>query len=198
MKCSCSYASSSEILDYLKRFAREHNLERFIQFNSKIVEARWSEASGTWKVKIEGRTDEIESEILVNAGGILNNPKIPNIEGFSSFAGQKLHTACWDPKVKLDGKRVAIIGSGASAVQVLPEIQPICSQIDVYIRTSSWITAPAGLCSDDPDELNPVYSKQEKEQFLNDEDVYLDIRKKLEDYLCVYSWTSPSHCSVGA
>lgn len=198
MKFSSSYASSNEILDYLKRFAHEHDLEEFIQFNSKVVEARWSEVSGTWKVKIEGRTDEIESEILVNAGGILNNPKIPDIEGFSSFAGQKLHTACWDPKVKLDGKRVAIIGSGASAVQVLPEIQQICSQINVYIRTPSWITAPAGLCSSDPDELNPVYSKQEKEQFLHDEDVYLDIRKKLEDYLCVFSWAAPSHHVVRA
>lgn len=198
MKCSSSYASSNEILDYLKRFTREHDLEKLIQFNSKVVKARWSEASGTWKVKIEGRTNEIESEILVNAGGILNNPKLPNIEGFSSFAGQTLHTACWDPKVKLDGKRVAIIGSGASAVQVLPEIQPVCSQIDVYIRTPSWITAPAGLCSADPGELNPFYSKQEKKQFLNDEDVYLDTRKKLEDYLYVFSWTAPLHCLVRA
>lgn len=127
----------------------------------------------------------IESEILVNAGGILNNPKLPSIKGFSSFAGKQLHTAGWDPTFKLDGERVAVIGSGASAVQLLPQIQPLCSHVDVYIRTPSWITAPAGLIGVNSEDLNPVYSIQDKERFVNDEDAYLETRKELEGYLCV-------------
>lgn len=180
-----SYASSDEIHAYLKRFASFHELDQFIHFNSKVVEAAWSEASAKWKIKIEGQTDEIESEILVNAGGILNNPKLPSIKGFSSFAGEQLHTASWDPTVKLDGKRVAVIGAGASAVQLLPQIQPLCSHVDVYIRTPSWITAPVGLTAGDPENLNPTYTVQDKERFNNDEDAYLDTRKELESHLCV-------------
>ncbi|KAI3392054.1 hypothetical protein diail_6309 [Diaporthe ilicicola] len=177
-----SYASSNEIQAYLKSFAAIHELDKSIHFNSKVVEARWSEASGKWNIKIEGRTDEIESEILVNAGGILNHPKLPSIKGFSSFAGQQLHTASWDPTVKLDGKRVAVIGAGASAVQLLPQIQPLCSHVDVYIRTPSWITAPAGLTATDPENLNPAYSMQDKAHFTNDEDAYLETRKELESH----------------
>lgn len=180
-----SYASSNEIHSYLKRFASVHDLDQHIHFNSKVIEARWSEASATWFIKIEGRTDVIESEILVNAGGILNNPKLPSIKGFSSFAGQQLHTAGWDPTVKLHGKRVAVIGSGASAVQLLPQIQPLCSHVDVYIRTPSWITAPAGLIGVDSEDHNPVYSVQDMERFANDENAYLETRKELEGHLCV-------------
>lgn len=180
-----SYASSNEILAYLKSFACSYDLNQFIHFNSRVVEARWSETSGTWYIKVEGQTDEIESEILVNAGGILNNPKLPSIKGFSSFAGQQLHTASWDRTVKLDGKRVAVIGAGASAVQLLPQIQALCSHVDVYIRTPSWITAPSGLTSTNHDELNPSYTKQDMEKFINDEDAYLETRKELENYLYV-------------
>lgn len=121
----------------------------------------------------------------MNAGGILNNPKLPNIPGFSDFVGQQLHTASWDVSVKLDGKRVAVIGAGASAVQLLPQIQPICSRVDVYIRTPSWITAPAGITSVDNEDLNPVYSMQDKSRFANDENFYLETRKNLEDHLYV-------------
>lgn len=180
-----SYASSDEIHAYLKCFAKVHGLDQFIHFNSKVVEARWSEASAKWNIKIEGQTDETESEILINAGGILNNPKLPNIKGFSSFAGSQLHTASWDPTVKLGGKRVAVIGAGASAVQLLPQIQPLCSHVDVYIRTPSWITAPVGLTAVDRENLNPAYSMQDMERFANDQDSYLETRKELESHLCV-------------
>ncbi|POS81289.1 hypothetical protein DHEL01_v200339 [Diaporthe helianthi] len=179
------YASSDEIHWYLKRFASVHGLDQFIHFNSKVVEAKWSETSATWNIKIDGRTDVIQSEILINAGGILNNPKLPSIPGFSKFTGQQLHTASWDPSVNLEGKRVAMIGAGASAVQLLPQIQPLCSHVDVYIRTPSWITAPAGITLIDAENPNPVYSMQDKDRFANDEDAYLETRKELEDYLCV-------------
>lgn len=159
-----------------------------------MVEARWSEISAKWEIKIEGRPDVIQSEILVNAGGILNNPKLPSIPGFSSFAGQQLHTASWDPSVKLDGKRVAVVGAGASAVQLLPQIQPICSHVDVYIRTPSWITAPAGIEAVDREGLNPVYTKQDKSRFANDEKFYLETRKELENYLCVFLLSSFQGC----
>ncbi|KAG8156602.1 hypothetical protein KVR01_013553 [Diaporthe batatas] len=176
------YASSDEIQAYLKRFAGVHGLEQFIHFNSKVIEARWSENLAKWNVTIDGMADVIQSEILVNAGGILNNPKLPSIPGFSSFAGQHLHTASWDSSVKLDGKRVAVIGAGASAVQLLPQIQPLCSQVDVYIRTPSWITAPAGITLADAENMNPVYSIKDMERFASDEDAYLETRKELENY----------------
>ncbi|GKT95034.1 hypothetical protein Ct61P_12884 [Colletotrichum tofieldiae] len=174
------FASSSEIQCYLKTVCRQFDLEKNISYNSKVVEARWQEEKGTWSVKVEGldAMGEYESDILVNAGGILNNFQMPDIPGLSEFAGPVIHTAAWDDKIDLVGKRVAIIGAGASAVQLLPAIQPLCSSVDIYIRTPSWICPPVGLPPGSVD--NPSYTPAERHRFRKDAEYSLRMRKDME------------------
>ncbi|ETS84116.1 hypothetical protein PFICI_02141 [Pestalotiopsis fici W106-1] len=172
------FASSAEIQAYLKRVAQTFNLDRYIQYNTRVTHASWCEESATWTVELNGQ-HRVQSEILVNAGGILNDPQIPEIPGLSSFAGPRLHTAAWDPSVDITGRRVAVIGAGASAIQLIPQIQPLASHVDVYIRTPSWITPPIGLEETAPSP-NPFYTEQEKYRFKKDASYYLHLRKGLE------------------
>ncbi|KAJ9144148.1 Monooxygenase [Pleurostoma richardsiae] len=171
------YASSKEIKSYLEGVAKHFDLEHFIHYSSRVVSAQWLEEPGIWTVQVENGPS-VESEILVNASGILNHPQLPDIEGLSNFAGPLLHTASWDSSVDLKGKRVAVIGSGASAVQLLPEIQPLSSQVHVFIRTPSWITRPLGMPI--PDATNYTYKENEKDGFRLNEEAYLKIRKSFE------------------
>lgn len=152
-------------------------MEQFIRYNSQVVSAKWSEESSTWTVQVKNGP-AYESEVLVNAGGILNNPQLPNIKGLEGFRGPLLHTAAWDSSVNLHGKRVAIIGSGASAIQLLPQIQPQCSKINIFIRTPSWISPPIAL--PDGNKANYNYKTDEKESFRHDSESYLHDRKNLE------------------
>lgn len=92
-----------------------------------------------------------------------------------------LHTAAWDNTVDLRQKRVAIIGAGASAIQLLPQLQKVCSRIDTYIRTPSWICEPVGLpAGHDSKDLNPKYSQQDMDRYREDPAYYLETRKWLE------------------
>lgn len=172
-----SYASSQEIKGYLDGVARHFGLHKFIRFNTKVTNAKWSEKSSMWTVDVEDGS-VFESEILVNAGGILNNLQMPNIEGIDTFAGPMLHTANWDPSVSFRGKRIGVIGSGASSVQLLPEIQPEAAKINVFIRTPSWISPPVAL--PEADRPSYCYDKKEQRAFRNNEGQYLQDRKRLE------------------
>ncbi|KAF9873662.1 hypothetical protein CkaCkLH20_08772 [Colletotrichum karsti] len=171
------YASSGEIQQYLCGVARHFDLLKYIRFNTKVVNAQWSEGSGTWTIETE-HGSKIESEILVNAGGILNNLQMPAIEGLNSFTGPILHTANWDHSVDLKGKAVGVIGSGASSVQLLPQIQPESRKINIFIRTPSWISPPVAL--PEADRAGNKYEEKEKKVFRDDDEQYLRDRKRLE------------------
>jgi cation diffusion facilitator CzcD-associated flavoprotein CzcO len=121
----------------------------------------------------------IESQILITAGGILNNPQMPDIRGLDTFKGPILHTAAWNHTVDPAGKRAAIIGAGASAVQLLPEIREVVDHVDIYIRTPSWISPPVALL--EGVEKGHVYTEAEKQSFKSDKEAYLAMRKGLED-----------------
>jgi cation diffusion facilitator CzcD-associated flavoprotein CzcO len=140
-----------------------------------VTRAIWDETESIWKISVEGK-GEFSAEIIVNAGGILNNPQMPTIKGLDTFSGDFLHTAQWDPKVNLEGKSIALIGAGASAIQILPQIQPIARHIDLYIRTPSWISPPIGA----PKGKNPPYTIEEQERFRDDPVFSLTTRKTLE------------------
>ncbi|KAL4884967.1 FAD/NAD(P)-binding domain-containing protein [Aspergillus karnatakaensis] len=172
------YASSQEIQGYLKAVVKEYGLKPFISYNSQVVHAQWHQIRGLWTIKIKDH-GVVESEILINAGGILNNPQMPDIPGLENFKGPLLHTAAWNESVDLQGKRVAIIGAGASAVQLLPKIQPLVEHADIYIRTPSWISPPVAL----PEGVSKfhIYSDEEKAVFRADPEGYVSMRKGLED-----------------
>ncbi|KAF9883295.1 hypothetical protein FE257_003786, partial [Aspergillus nanangensis] len=180
------YASSAEIQQYLKTVVHHFNLEKFIHYNSPITHASWDPSRAVWTVLVENH-GAVDSELLINASGILNHPQMPDIRGLSTFQGPLLHTASWDPAIRLENKRVAVIGAGASAIQLLPKIQPICAQVDVYIRTPSWISPPVALQHDGTDtnknknnNKNPCYSKDDITRFRTDTQQYLSTRKQME------------------
>lgn len=179
-----SYASSSEIQSYLKAVVFHYRLDQYIHFNSKITEAVWHEDSSQWSVAVDGK-GKFDCEVLVNAGGILNNPNFPNLRNLNIFQGQLAHTAVWDRSIDVKNKRVAIIGAGASAIQVLPEIQSEASHVDIYIRTPSWISPPTGAQFNS--EHNHVYSEQEIAEFREDAGYSLQTRKDMEtSFNCMY------------
>ncbi|KAL2860156.1 FAD/NAD(P)-binding domain-containing protein [Aspergillus pseudodeflectus] len=172
------YATSREIQSYLESVVRQYNLTPHISFNSLVTHASWSGSRGLWTIEVSSH-GTVESEILINAGGILNNLQMPDIPGLDTFRGPQLHTAAWDDSVDLTGKRVAIIGAGASAVQVVPEVRKIAKHVDVYIRTPSWISPPVALPAGV--EKGHIYSEEEKKSFRVDGKGYRSMRKGLED-----------------
>jgi 4-hydroxyacetophenone monooxygenase len=104
-----------------------------------VEEARWDGARQRWRVSANGGQVTLEADMLVSAVGQLNEPRYPEIEGRDSFGGPAFHSARWDRSVELRGKRVAVIGTGASAFQFVPEIAPDVAHMDVYQRTPPWL-----------------------------------------------------------
>ncbi len=130
-----------EIQDYIRGVAkRSGTLDRFV-FDTSFDDASWDEAAGRWTAQITGPTGTrtvVARTLIVGAGG-LSEPKLPDIEGIETFQGELFHSARWDHSVDLTGKRVAVIGTGASAIQIVPELQQVAGHLDVYQRTAPWV-----------------------------------------------------------
>lgn len=133
------YSQGDVLLGYFQRFAERHDLRRHIRFETKVESAAWEEGSGKWQVRARGRSVTLEADILVSAVGQLNQPRYPDTPGRDSFAGPAFHSARWDASVDLKGKRVAVIGTGASAFQFVPKIAADVAHMDVYQRTPPWL-----------------------------------------------------------
>ena len=133
------YAPQAEIQAYLEGVARRFGVLDRIRIGTEVKGARWDEGRGRWR--LETSAGSHEAEILLTACGQLSVPKAPAIRGLEEFDGPAFHTAQWRHDVELTGKRVAVVGTGCSAIQVVPAIQPIVEQLDVYQRSPGW-TAP--------------------------------------------------------
>jgi cation diffusion facilitator CzcD-associated flavoprotein CzcO len=132
------FAPQREILDYLVRCTDKYGVRPHIRFHTEIVSASFDERGGRWQVRASGgRT--FRARVVVSACGGLSRPSLPDIEGIESFAGTTFHSARWDHSVPIEGKRVAVIGTGASAVQIVPAIAPRVGRLFVYQRTPPWI-----------------------------------------------------------
>jgi cation diffusion facilitator CzcD-associated flavoprotein CzcO len=130
------YAPQAEIQAYLEEIASRYGVRDRIRTSTEVLSARWDEARDTWV--LETTAGAHEANVLVTACGQLSVPTVPPIPGLDSFAGPAFHTARWRHDVDLTGKRVAVIGTGCSAIQVVPAIQPIVDQVDVYQRSPGW------------------------------------------------------------
>jgi 4-hydroxyacetophenone monooxygenase len=131
------YSQGDVLLAYFQRFATHHGLRDHIRFNTQVAEARWDNGAGKWRLSTSGGA--FEADMLVSAVGQLNEPRFPDIPGRESFAGPAFHSARWRHDVDLAGKRVAVIGTGASAFQFVPEIAPHVAHMDVFQRTPPWL-----------------------------------------------------------
>ena len=132
------YSPGPEILDYLKRTAAKYGVDRLIRFGTEVTTADFDETTGRWRVQTASG-DTLEADVLVPAMGQLSRPVRPDIKGRDTFAGVAFHSAEWNHDVDLTGKRVAVIGTGASAIQFVPAIQPEVGQLTLFQRTAPWL-----------------------------------------------------------
>ncbi|MGZ4586007.1 MAG: flavin-containing monooxygenase [Mycobacterium sp.] len=134
---SRTYAPGRELKAYAEHCVDKYGLRSRIRLNTKVIGAEFDDENSLWRVRLEPG-GVVTARFLISASGVLTVPKLPDIDGVESFAGITMHTARWDHAQDLTGKRVAVIGTGASAVQVIPEIAPIVSQLTVFQRTPIW------------------------------------------------------------
>ena len=132
-----TYAPGRELKAYAEHCVDKYGIESRIRFNTKVLAAEFDDEDHLWRVQTDPG-GEVKARFLISASGVLTVPNLPDIDGVDSFAGTTMHTARWDHRQDLTGKRVAIIGTGASAVQVIPEIAPIVKQLTVFKRTPIW------------------------------------------------------------
>jgi cation diffusion facilitator CzcD-associated flavoprotein CzcO len=130
------YAPQAEIQTYLEDVARRGGATDGIRLNTEVNRASWDGERRKWILETSAGTHE--TDLLVTACGQLNVPKVPPIPGLDSFQGPAFHTARWRQDVDLHGKRVAVVGTGCSAIQVVPSIQPLVEHVDVYQRSPGW------------------------------------------------------------
>jgi cation diffusion facilitator CzcD-associated flavoprotein CzcO len=127
----------SEIHDYIRDVARSHQVDGLVRPNTTVTHCSWSEESCRWTVQTAER-ETYEADAIVLATGQLHQPAVPRIEGADTFAGHSFHSARWDHAYPLAGRRVAVVGTGASAVQFVPEIAPEVARLSVFQRTGNW------------------------------------------------------------
>ena len=135
---SMKFASGFEILEYCQKMAEKFGFYDKCLFHTTVDKTVWDESEGRWTVYTD-RGDAMRARYVVLANGILTSPKLARIEGMESFKGESFHTSRWNYNVDLEGKRVGIIGTGATAVQAIPELAKIVGELYVFQRTPSSI-----------------------------------------------------------
>ncbi|MFG3095630.1 flavin-containing monooxygenase [Streptomyces sp. NPDC048202] len=132
-----TFSGQEHIRAYLERVADDFDLRPHLRFDSEVKLMTWDEDELRWH--IETASGSLTADMVVSATGPLSDPKIPAIPGLDSFPGRVFHSARWDHDYDLRGKRVAMVGTGASAIQIVPSIQPEVSKLTVFQRTPPWV-----------------------------------------------------------
>lgn len=166
------YAPQKEILGYLESIANKHDLVPHCRFGAEVRSAKWDEAKSNWLVELASG-EQLEAEVVATALGMLNEPVIPQLEGLDTFKGKTFHSARWDWNYDLRGKNVAVVGSGASAVQFVPEIVKNTNQVHLFQRTANWIM---------PKEDVP-YPQDVLDHYINDPNAAFDLRQQIHQGL---------------
>ncbi|KAG6877424.1 hypothetical protein C0993_007592 [Termitomyces sp. T159_Od127] len=185
---SSVYAGSDEIRGYFESFAAKYDLHKYVKLRHRVDNATWNAQTDTWLVEVtdlaqnEGNNEAGDgnggkvidhADIFINASGVLNAWRWPDIPGLHDFEGVLMHTADWDRSVNLEGKRVGLIGNGSSGIQVLPAIQPKVAKLITFVRRPTWVFPTQGF-------EQHVYSEEELELFRTDPAAHLAYRKKQE------------------
>ncbi|WP_370943811.1 flavin-containing monooxygenase [Amycolatopsis sp. cg5] len=134
------FAPGAELKRYAEHVAGKYGLRESMRFGTVVTGATWDEDERHWRVSIDGG-ETVTATYLLTATGFLSQPKMPDIAGIGSFGGTVVHTTAWDDSADLDGKRVAIIGTGATAVQLIPELAKRAGDLTVYQRTPIWVSS---------------------------------------------------------
>lgn len=135
---SRAYPSGAEICDHIEDLTDQHGLRPLIRFDTEVTGLSFDEQAGVWTVTAKGRK-QIQARTVILASGPLADHKFPAIRGIDSYRGHKIHSAAWDHGYDFAGKRVAVIGTGASAVQIVPELVKTAAAVKVFQRTPGWV-----------------------------------------------------------
>lgn len=136
------FAEQPELQAYFERVMDRHGIREHVRWHTEVTSARWDEAAATWTVSTrdrQGGVEELTARAVISAVGQLNRPKLPDIPGMASFDGPSFHSAQWNHDVSLDGRRVAMIGAGASGFQIAPAIADDVAHLTVFQRTAQWM-----------------------------------------------------------
>jgi cation diffusion facilitator CzcD-associated flavoprotein CzcO len=134
---SRTYPLQPELRTYLRECSERYGLRDHIRFDCEVTAAEWDEQEGLWRIETE--QGPFTADLLIAAPGFLSEPATPALPGLDSFQGEAFHTARWNHDHDLRGRRVAVIGTGASAIQTVPQIQPLVEHLDVFQRTPPWV-----------------------------------------------------------
>lgn len=134
---SRTYSPQPEIWAYLKDVVRKEGLLGHVRFGREVQEAAWDDEAKRWRITTSNGTTVAKA--IVSAAGPLTEPKLPNIPGLADFEGTLFHSARWKHDHDLTGERVAVVGTGASAIQLIPAIQPKVGELHVFQRTAAWV-----------------------------------------------------------
>jgi cation diffusion facilitator CzcD-associated flavoprotein CzcO len=132
------YAPGPELKRYAEHVVDKYDVRRNIRFNTNVEGARWDDDAQVWRVALTGG-ETLSAQFLIAATGFLSQPRVPDIPGIDNFAGRIIHTAAWDESYSLEGRRVGIIGTGSTGVQIIPELAKRVSELTVYQRTPIWV-----------------------------------------------------------
>ena len=142
-KWSHLFAKQPEILSYLEDVAAKFDLNKKIEFNNELVSAKWDQAQGIWN--LETSKGLYKAKTVMFTTGPITEPSMPKVKGIETFKGEMFHSARWNHDYDLKGKRVAVIGTGASAIQFIPQVQPLASELFVFQRTAPWVLPKADM-----------------------------------------------------
>ncbi|OQV04249.1 hypothetical protein CLAIMM_09160 [Cladophialophora immunda] len=168
-------SSAEEIWEYLKDVAKKFGLEKYVKLEHRLDTATWDEGEGIWRLQIQSPDGSFFNDychVFINASGALNDWKYPDIPGLRNFKGSLMHSAAFDETVDLSGKKVVVIGSKSSGVQVVEAIQPIVKKLTTFIRSPNWISKSRASISDNDKWTNVNYSEEEKQNFESDPAAY--------------------------
>ncbi|ETI26517.1 hypothetical protein G647_03294 [Cladophialophora carrionii CBS 160.54] len=181
------YSDSPEIWRYFKSVVERHDLMKHIKLRHKIIAAKWEEQEGLWHVRIRDEEQDREftdtCNVLVNGGGILNNWKWPDIPGLHSFQGVLQHSAHYTEGLDLKGKRVAVIGTGSSGIQIVAKIAYEVDHLYTWVRSPTWITAGFAQKFASNGGGNFEYTPIQKQLFKENPKLYLKYSKMIESEL---------------
>ncbi|MGE5136881.1 MAG: flavin-containing monooxygenase [Gemmatimonadota bacterium] len=134
---SRSFSRQPEIRGYLERVTDSSRVREHIRFGAEVTGARWDTARARWHVRTT--RGDLTADVLISAAGPLSEPAVPDLPGLADFPGEVFHSARWNHDCDLAGKRVAVVGTGASAIQIIPEIQPVVGKLVLFQRTPAWV-----------------------------------------------------------
>jgi cation diffusion facilitator CzcD-associated flavoprotein CzcO len=133
------FAPGAELKRYAEHVAAKYDLRRYMRFGAVVDGASWEERTHTWTVRLRDG-ERLTARYLVTATGFLSQPRMPDITGIDTFAGKVIHSTAWDDSYDLTGRRAAVIGTGATAVQLIPEVAKKVAELTVFQRTPIWVT----------------------------------------------------------